>query len=130
MNIDDVRFVNDKEKLDQKLQEIIAEGELNELGVKCGLNHNCPEDEIPMAVDYLCQNFGDVTTGVIDTTLQIPICAECLISLFSKFQILLLCVNCASSQWIYRPESKIEWPENQTLFLLKQCPKCYDPSGI
>lgn len=112
--------------LDKHLQSFIAEAQLNILGTQCGLNHGDPCEEIPPAVDYLCQGFGNQYTGSIDSIIQVPICAECLASLFSEHQILLLCLNCISSQWVFRPEAKLDYPEDKSLFLLTQCPVCYN----
>lgn len=111
--------------LDQHLQSFIAEAELKILGTQCGLNHGIPDEENPFAVDYLCQSFGNPYTGSIDSIIQTPLCAECLVSLFSEYQILLLCLNCISSQWVFRPEAKLDYPKDKNLFLLTQCPNCY-----
>lgn len=111
--------------LDQHLQSFIESAKLDILRTQCGLNHGIPYEENPVAVDYLCQGFGDQRVGNIDSIIQIPACAECIASLFSEFQILLLCLNCISSKWIFRPDSKLEFPEDKSLFLLTQCPNCY-----
>lgn len=115
------------DKLDEHLQSFVAEAELEILNIKCSLNHGIPYEENPLAVDYLCQSFGDMSTGVADSMLQIPICAECLVGLYSEYQLLMVCVNCISSQWIFLPEAKREYPKDTSVLFLKQCPKCYEP---
>jgi hypothetical protein len=88
--------------------------------MKCELNHGFVLEQ-PEAVDFLCQKF-------ISFELNIPICKECAITLtYSKDWVLLFCVTCLNSQWVYLPNSKnnhlynedekIKWMEDG-------CPKC------
>jgi hypothetical protein len=112
--------------IDQCLKSFISDVELNELDVKCGLNHGVPIEENPLAIDYLCQSFGDMSSGVYDATIQIPICSSCLVSLYSEFQLLLICINCISSQWVFKPESNLRFKDSTKIVFLTSCPKCYE----
>lgn len=124
MNIDEFSY----EDTNIFFQSIVANASLQLLETRCYLNHGLPHEENPLAVDYLCQKFGDQKSGQVDSILQVPICAECMAGLFSEYQILILCLNCVSSQWLFRPDTKLKYPEDKNLFLVTQCPECNDPS--
>jgi len=114
------------ENLDKNLQKIIANIELEVLDVKCGLNHGTNYDDNPLAVDYLCQSFGNTMDGSVDSIIQIPICSECLVSLYSDKQLLYICINCISSQWVFKPESKLTYKDDTKIIFVTYCPKCYE----
>jgi len=65
---------------------------------KCDLWH----EEERQSIDYIFQKctFGDVV---------IAICEECIKRLQDDDWILLFCINCSSSIWIYKPEAKKPW---------------------
>lgn len=114
------------DNLDKNLQKLIAGAELDVLNVRCALNHGIEYDENPMAIDYLCQSFGKVDSNSIDATVQIPICSECLVSLYSEYQLLFLCINCISSQWLFKPEAKFKYNDDTKVIFVTYCPKCYE----
>ena len=113
------------DNLDKNLQSFISEVELEVLSLRCGLNHGNGSEQNPLAVDYLCQSFGN--NGTVDSIIQLPICSECVVSLHSEYQLLILCINCISSQWVFKPDSKLKYNEDTNIIYLTKCPKCYSP---
>jgi hypothetical protein len=57
--------------------------------------------------------------------LAIPICAECEAALFNDEWVLLYCVRCNASQWIYKPLAKRKYEKGQHVMFMTMCPKCY-----
>jgi len=106
------------ERFDFEIQNIIDSFELD--GETCCLKHN---DIIKRkAVDYLCQNFKD-KYGKIDE-LRIPICGECAEALCGIEWILLFCIYCGRSQWVYRPKAKLKYGKNVHVVWMDICPWC------
>jgi len=110
--------------LDESIELSMAKMEL--LNEKCGLNHGpislVPEN--PKAVDYLCQMFGFSEERTITEEIRIPICEECMEALYDGDWVLLYCVICNSSQWIYKPESKLDFKPGVSVVWMDDCPKC------
>lgn len=98
-----------------KLHDVIAKKEL--YNTKCDLNHYPYKKED--AIDYLCQKFYMFE-------IRIPICQECIDALNSDVWILLYCINCCKSQWIYLPNSKKPYlyKYGEHVKWLKSCPMC------
>lgn len=109
------------EELDQTLNEFVALIEL--MHETCHLNHGKGAD-IPQAVDYLCQYVGPTDSDVGTALLRIPICAECITTLYDKDWILFYCLTCNSSQWLMRSKAKKHYPEIESIKFLAQCPNC------
>ena len=90
----------------------------------CCLKHGPEEMKIraPKAVDFLCQCLGLKEENKTTELLRIPICSECVEGLFNSEWLLVYCVNCNSSQWIFKPESSIKTTED--MIWLDECPEC------
>lgn len=109
--------------IDAHLRSFMSNIELD-LGIhKCNLNHGIDLEDNPQAIDYLCQRFSNIDGT--ESILQIPICSECMVALHSDYNILFLCIDCLSSQWLYRPEAKRYYDKNLRVLFFKSCPKCY-----
>lgn len=109
--------------IDGLIDDFLAKTDLeNEL---CNLKHGegDPLEDHP-AVDYLCQPFGDMESGAVYDLIRIPICAECVASLYSNEWVLFYCVECNSSQWLYKPWAKREYPSETHVIWLPKCPMC------
>lgn len=93
----------------------------------CGLKHSKEDSakEHP-AIDYLCQNIGNKVTGEYVEQLQIPVCEECVNALSDENWILVYCLECNNSQWIYRPKAKKNYPEGNLVYWLNECPHCIE----
>jgi len=105
--------------IDDFLAKVDLEGEL------CNLKHSegDPIEDHP-AVDYLCQPFGDMESGAIYDVIRIPICEECIKALHSDEWILFYCVECNSSQWLYKPWARKKYPPGTQILWLSKCPVC------
>lgn len=111
-------------ELENSLNEHIAKLEL--LNEQCHLKHG-PEGydiEIPRAIDYLCQYFGFTKERSITDLLRIPICGECIQGLYDPNWALMYCITCNNSQWIWKPDSKLEF--HTDVVWLDICPNCND----
>ena len=104
--------------------------ELDKLGLKaeledahCGLNHGPKVDTTEIqAAAWLVLPFGDQETKVATTDLVVPICAECAESMDDDDWVLVYCLECSKSQWIYKPLAKYKYPKN--LILSTSCKHC------
>lgn len=92
----------------------------------CHLNHGPGIDLTKIkAVDYIVQPIGK--TKVEDESkdikhLVIPICEECVEGLVDNNWVLLYCLNCDKSQWVYKPFAKMKY--NHNIIWVGNCPKC------
>ena len=92
----------------------------------CALKHN--DEEYHKAVDYLCQRFGKHNPDgsyTVNYELRIPVCEECIDSLYDPEWILFYCVKCQSSQWLNRTLAKKEYPKDTSIVFFDACPNCY-----
>jgi hypothetical protein len=113
----------DFEDFDRNINLMMAKLELE--GETCGLKHSKVDpSENHKAVDYLCQNFGDMESGEVKQELRIPICKECTEALYDEDWILCYCVYCHHSQWIYRPYAKMAHPPGNGIYWCDVCPFC------
>jgi len=108
--------------IDVILDDFLERAELD--GEICNLNHGEGDSQSHPAVDYLCQPLGDMESGAVYDMIRIPICAECIESLYSDEWILFYCIECMSSQWLYKPWAKKEYPADTHVIWLKVCPMC------
>lgn len=93
----------------------------------CQLNHSPFKQENYPAVDFLVVMLGKHESEIVataDCELRIPICKECVDSLSSPEWILMICINCISSQWIIRELAKYKYPKEQHIVWLDKCCKC------
>lgn len=91
----------------------------------CGLKHSKEDPaENHKAVNYLVQNIGNPQTGEIFYQLRIPVCEECFNALDDNDWILMYCVNCNKSQWVYKPYAKYQYPSENKIYWLDVCPFC------
>lgn len=89
----------------------------------CELNHGPNVDTSKIkAVDYLTIPVGDIKTGVVDNSFVIPICEECAEGLVDPEWVLIYCLECMSSQWVYKPLAKYRYKDN--LIIVAGCIKC------
>ncbi len=114
------------EHMDGQIMEFMALAELN--GKVCHLKHSpSSNNENHPAIDYLCQNFGDMGV-VIDSQVRIPICAECATALHGKEWLLFYCMGCNSSQWLLKNAARRHYDEDTAVMWMKACPTCYTKS--
>jgi len=97
---------------------------LNLVNEKCCLKHAPKGMEIkaPQAVEFLCQYLGFKDDNVATELLRIPICADCVEGLNDPEWLLVYCVSCNSSQWIFKPKSSIKITGD--IIWLDECPEC------
>ena len=95
------------------------------IGETCGLKHSKedPSEDHP-AVEYLCQHLGNPGTGEAQEQLRIPVCKDCLEALYDPNWILMYCVYCHRSQWLYRPYAKLNYPDGNVIYWMDVCPFC------
>jgi len=119
------------EKVEGVIQDFQAMLELE--GEKCCLKHGTddPAENHP-AVDFICQNIGreevtddGISVDVIEATLRIPVCKECIEALYGDDWVLLYCVGCNSSQWVCKRLSKRIYPPGLHIKWMDVCPNCY-----
>lgn len=84
--------------------------------VECGLV-NCKQ----RAVDYIIQPIGK--DNKVEIELVIPVCLECTKYIGHYEWVLLYCVKCNASQWVYKPWAKRTYTESITW--MNECPKCH-----
>jgi len=101
--------------MDKKIADLITMFEAD--GSDCMLDHY----EKHKAVTCLRQEFdgGGIT---------IPICEQCVAALCHKDWILLFCLECCESMWIYKPQAKHPYLYKNlkdTIMWLHECPNCY-----
>lgn len=115
-------FLDKTVSLEDSLNKYMAKLEL--LNEPCHLKHAPTKLKIriPMAVDYISQDFGFNKEHNITEQLRIPICKECIQGLYDPDWALIYCVGCNASQWVWRPDSIIEF--NTDIVWLDVCPKC------
>jgi len=112
------------EDLDKNINEFLAKVELE--GRQCHLNHGPQHLDIEEhnAINYICQNLGDTQSKTVTGQIRIPICEECINGLLSGEWLLVYCITCHSSQWIYKSESRLDFKEGLNLLWLDECPAC------
>ncbi len=113
-------FLNGEVSLEDSLDKHISKLDL--LNEPCHLRHGPTEIKVPMAVDYISQNFGFNKEHNITEQLHIPICKECIQGLYDPDWALIYCIGCNASQWIWKPTSIIEFYTD--VVWLDVCPKC------
>lgn len=116
-------MTSDLNVLDENLNTMIARIELD--NEHCGLKHSKEDPaENHQAIDFLVQNLGNPQTGEVYQQIRVPICDECMAALDHPDWILMYCVNCHKSQWVYRPKAKYNYPEGNQIYWLDVCPFC------
>jgi len=111
------------EDFDDNLDELLAM--IGLIDKHCYLNHG-PDIAPPPAVDYLCQYVGKIEgdVGTADVLLRIPICEECIDTLYNEDWLLFYCLSCNSSQWLIKSKAKKLYPKWESIKFLSMCPKC------
>jgi len=86
---------------------------------KCEITHYNEPTNRP-AVNYIQQQFRDFLA-------VIPICETCVERLHSNDWILLYCVQCGNSIWIYKPNSlrQYHYPDGEHIKWMNECHKCF-----
>ncbi|MEW6427800.1 MAG: hypothetical protein AB1568_07175 [Thermodesulfobacteriota bacterium] len=92
----------------------------------CHLNHgpDTLDTDFP-AIDYLVLPVGYKETDhteVIVREIVIPVCLECVQGLSGNDWTLFYCLDCNSSQWVYRKLAR--FPYRHHVLWLKGCPRC------
>jgi hypothetical protein len=101
--------------LDEKIVDLLSVASLE--SEFCALYHGYGEPEY-YAEAILRKDFHA-------TQLRIPVCGACIEKLQNNDWFLCYCVFCCSSQWIYKPPSKMEYIKTSFVIWLDKCPKCY-----
>lgn len=115
-----------KEPMDQIITDYIMRANLD--GQTCALKHSKEDpSEKHIAVNYLVQNIGNQFNTITDT-LSIPICQDCVEALQGNNWVLLYCVNCNRSQWVYKRFAKRYYKNSEHVLFLTACPHCYEKS--
>ena len=96
--------------------KMILEAELDV--TKCAITHF--ELTAGQAVAFISQQFRDFTA-------VIPVCQVCAHRLDSDDWILLYCVSCNRSIWIFKPESlkQYHYGEGEHIKWMNECQHCY-----
>lgn len=82
----------------------------------CNLSHGPGVDTSEIsAVDWLLIPIGHLETKRVTGELAIPMCAECVDYLLDDNWVLLYCVECLESQWVYKPLAKLKYEKNIVL---------------
>ena len=115
-------FLDETLSLEDSLDKYMAKLEL--LSEPCHLKHAPTKlkQKVPMAIDYISQDFGFNKEHIITEQLRIPVCKECIRGLYNPNWALIYCIRCNSSQWIWKQNSVIEF--NTDIVWLDICPKC------
>ncbi len=94
----------------------------------CKLSHGPGIDtsKIP-AINWLIIPLGDLKTQKETDKFAVPICQECQDGIEDTNWVLLYCIDCLKSQWVYKPASKIKYAKN--IVLISGCPKCSRKAG-
>lgn len=90
--------------------------ELLEGKVECGLT-KCNQK----AVDYVIQPVGKDNN--VEIELVIPVCLGCSKYIGHYEWVLLYCVKCNESQWVYKPWAKLTYTES--VVWMNECPRCH-----
>lgn len=94
----------------------------------CELNHGPDIDNTSFpAVDYITIPIGKSKEK--DKHLLIPVCMECLKGLKSDKWVLIYCLECNASKWIYKSLAKLDYVnKSKTLHYhllgIEGCPEC------
>ena len=94
----------------------------------CVLNHGKKELHDHIAIDFIVLPMGyKQDNGIMVQTdeLIIPVCLECLDGMNDPDWLLIYCIVCHASQWIYKPLAKFNYG-NDKFKLLDECPICQD----
>ena len=113
-----MNYIENMDRFNFGIQNIIDNIEISELS--CCLDHKDTKNR--QAVDYLCQRFKDKYDKI--DMLRIPICAECSEALCGEEWVLIYCIYCNRSQWIYRPKAKLQYGKDVHVVWLDICPWC------
>jgi hypothetical protein len=107
---DDLNFILEKAELENET---------------CHLKHSNedPAENHP-AVEYLCQRLGNKKTDTVYQEIRVPVCLECAEAIDNPKWILMYCVFCFKSQWVYRPFAKYYYPPGNLIYWLDVCPFC------
>jgi len=91
----------------------------------CNLKHSKQDPaENHKAVEYLCQRLCDKNTGAAYQEIRVPVCLECAEAIVNPEWILMYCIFCFKSQWVYRPLAKYNYPPGNLVYWLDVCPFC------
>ena len=105
-------------EFNEGLQNLIDSIELD--GINCVLDHK--DNKKRDAVEYLCQKFKDKHDKI--DMLRVPICGECAEALCGTEWVLLFCIYCGRSQWVYRPKAKLKYGKDVHVIWMDICPWC------
>jgi len=107
----------------EDLNFILEQAELE--NETCHLKHSKEDPaENHKAVEYLCQRLGDKNTDTVYQEIRVPVCLECAEAIVNPKWILMYCVFCFKSQWVYRPFAKYNYPDGNLVYWLSVCPFC------
>jgi len=100
----------------------------------CGLNHKHDPRGTPPATNVLVVPIGynkNEVEAVAVRELTIPICEECAETLGQENSgfVLMICLECSSTQWISTYHSRLSYHNTQTqkdhkIIFLNHCPHC------
>lgn len=107
----------------EDLNFILEQAELE--NETCNLKHSKedPAENHP-AVEYLCQRLGNKKTDTVYQEIRVPVCLECAEAIDNPNWILMYCIFCFKSQWVYRPFAKYNYPPGNLVYFLDVCPFC------
>ena len=111
-------YIKNMDRFNFGMQNILDNLEISE--ETCCLDHK--DDIKRQAVEYLCQRFKDKYEQI--DMLKIPICAECAQALCGEEWVLLYCIHCNRSQWVYRPMAKLHYGKDVHVVWMDICPWC------
>ena len=113
-----------------KIEEKVALlADLDSTDTFCMLKHQDKMERV--ASDYIIIPLGDKNDPVIDVVdeLVIPLCSECINGFQDQDWLLIFCIKCMASQWVYKPIAKLDY-RNKIMdysyngIVLNGCPEC------
>lgn len=96
----------------------------------CDLNHGKGySDSDIIAVDYVVLPMGMVKDNNVSEHLVMAVCPYCIESMYDREWVLLCCLACGQTRWIWRRYSKLQYINAKTgqpydILLLDGCPDC------
>lgn len=97
----------------------------------CELNHGPgTHDEKRPAVDYIIQPFGYTVNEIEEVSVRemiVPVCTDCSEALQGNDWTLFYCLECCSSQWVYKKFAKNRY--RHKILWLRGCPACSSEFG-
>ena len=96
----------------------------------CDLNHGKGySDSDIIAVDYIVLPMGMVKDNKASDHLVFTACEYCIESMYDPEWVLLVCISCGQTRWVWRKYSRLQYINVETkqpydIILMEGCPDC------